>query len=61
MEVVVHEEGDAELTAAAEWYEQEWEGLGDELLAEAGRVLSVERYRGGPDDLAFRSGQQGSA
>jgi hypothetical protein len=41
MTVVVHEEADAELTAAAEWYEQEREGLGDELLAEAGRVLSV--------------------
>lgn len=41
MKVVVHEEADAELTAAAEWYEQEREGLGDEVLAEAGRVLSV--------------------
>lgn len=41
MKVVVHEEADAELTAAAEWYEQEREGLGDELLAESGRVLSV--------------------
>lgn len=41
MKVVVHEEADTELTAAAEWYEHEREGLGDELLAEAARVLSV--------------------
>lgn len=28
MRVVVHDEADAELTAAADWYEQERDGLG---------------------------------
>lgn len=41
MNVIVHEGADAELAAAAEWYEQERRGLGDELLAEAGRVLDA--------------------
>ncbi|MBK6530605.1 MAG: type II toxin-antitoxin system RelE/ParE family toxin [Deltaproteobacteria bacterium] len=41
MIVVVHEEADEELAAAAEWYEQEREGLGDDLLAEADRVLNA--------------------
>ena len=34
MKVVVHDEADEELAAAAEWYEQEREGLGDDLLAD---------------------------
>ncbi|MGK3959348.1 type II toxin-antitoxin system RelE/ParE family toxin [Sorangium sp. So ce118] len=41
MKVVVLDEADAELTAAADWYEQEREGLGDHLLAEADRVLNA--------------------
>jgi hypothetical protein len=41
MNVVIHEGADAELAAAAEWYEQEREGLGDDLLTEAGRVLNA--------------------
>ncbi|WP_437925335.1 hypothetical protein WMF37_40735 [Sorangium sp. So ce291] len=41
MKVVVLDEADAELTAAADWYEQEREGLGDDLLAEADRVLNA--------------------
>ncbi len=41
MNVVVLDEADAELTAAADWYEQEREGLGDDLLVEAGRVLDA--------------------
>ncbi|WP_437777176.1 hypothetical protein [Sorangium sp. So ce1097] len=41
MNIVVLDEADAELTAAAEWYERERIGLGDELLAEAARVLEV--------------------
>ena len=41
MNVVVHDEADAELTAAADWYEHEREGLGDDLLAEADRVLTA--------------------
>ncbi|WP_437287550.1 type II toxin-antitoxin system RelE/ParE family toxin [Sorangium sp. So ce406] len=41
MRVVVLDEADAELTAAAEWYEQERESLGDDLLAEANRVLNA--------------------
>ena len=41
MNVVVHIEAEAELTAAAEWYEQEREGLGDALLAEANRVMAT--------------------
>lgn len=41
MKVVVLDEADEELTAAADWYEQEREGLGDDLLAEADRVLDA--------------------
>ena len=41
MNVVVLNEADAELTVAADWYEQEREGLGDDLLAEANRVLTA--------------------
>ncbi|WP_437895273.1 type II toxin-antitoxin system RelE/ParE family toxin [Sorangium sp. So ce124] len=41
MKIVVLDEADAELTAAADWYEQEREGLGEDLLAEADRVLSA--------------------
>ena len=41
MNVVVHDEADAELAAAADWYEQEREGLGDDLLAEADLVLTA--------------------
>jgi hypothetical protein len=41
MNVVVHNEAGAELAAAADWYEQERQGLGDDLLAEADRVLSA--------------------
>ncbi|UQA57247.1 type II toxin-antitoxin system RelE/ParE family toxin [Polyangium aurulentum] len=41
MKIVVHDEAGAELSAAAEWYEQEREGLGDDLLAEADRVLDA--------------------
>jgi hypothetical protein len=41
VKVVVLDEADAELTAAADWYEQEREGLGDDLLAEADRVLDA--------------------
>lgn len=41
MKVVVHGEADAELTAAAEWYEREREGLGDDLLAEEGGRADV--------------------
>ncbi|KYF74777.1 hypothetical protein BE17_20015 [Sorangium cellulosum] len=41
MRIVVLDEADTELTAAAEWYEQEREGLGDDLLAEADRVLNA--------------------
>ena len=41
MRVVVLDEADAEVTAAADWYEQEREGLGDDLLAEADRVLNA--------------------
>lgn len=39
--MVVLDEADAELTAAADWYEQEREGLGYDLLAEADRVLNA--------------------
>jgi len=39
MRVVVLDDADAELAAAADWYEQEREGLGDDLLMEADRVL----------------------
>ncbi|WP_441291339.1 hypothetical protein ACSRUE_13495 [Sorangium sp. KYC3313] len=41
MKIVVLDEADAELTAAADWYEQEREGLGEDLLAEADRVVSA--------------------
>lgn len=41
MNVVVHDEAAAELAAAAEWYEREREGLGDDLLAEAEGVLNA--------------------
>jgi toxin ParE1/3/4 len=41
MNVIIHEGADAELAAAAEWYEQERQGLGDDLLVEADRVLSA--------------------
>ncbi|WP_437981571.1 hypothetical protein [Sorangium sp. So ce117] len=41
MKVVVLDEADAELTAAADWYEQEREGLGGDLLSEADRVLNA--------------------
>ncbi len=41
MNVVVLDEAEAELAAASDWYEQEREGLGDNLLAEAGRVLDA--------------------
>lgn len=41
MNVLVHDEANAELTAAAEWYDREREGLGDDLLAEAGWVLDA--------------------
>lgn len=41
MRVVVLDEADAELAAAADWYEQEREELGDDLLAEADRVLNA--------------------
>lgn len=41
MNVVVHDEASEELAAAADWYEQERAGLGDDLLAEADRVLSA--------------------
>lgn len=39
MKVVILDEADAELAAAAEWYEREKDGLGDELLVEAARVI----------------------
>lgn len=39
MTVVVDEEAEGELLAAAEWYERERVGLGWELLVEASRVL----------------------
>lgn len=41
MKVVILDEADAELTAAADWYEQERMGLGDDLLAEAARVVEA--------------------
>lgn len=41
MRIVVLDEADGELTAAADWYEQEREGLGDDLLAEADRVVDA--------------------
>lgn len=41
MKVVVLDEAAAELSAAADWYEEEREGLGDDLLVEADRVLDA--------------------
>ncbi|MEO7328045.1 MAG: type II toxin-antitoxin system RelE/ParE family toxin [Minicystis sp.] len=41
MKIVVYDEAGEELSAAAAWYEQEREGLGDDLLAEADRVLGA--------------------
>ena len=41
MNLIVHDEATAELTAAAEWYEHERVGLGDELLAEAAGALKA--------------------
>ena len=41
MKTVILDEADAELTAAADWYERERAGLGDELLVEADRVLEA--------------------
>jgi hypothetical protein len=40
MNVVVLDEAEAALTAAAEWYERERAGLGDDLLFEAAGALS---------------------
>lgn len=56
MNVIVHEGADAELAAAAEWYEQEREGLGGDLLAEAGRVLSA--IAESPNTWPFVSGSR---
>jgi toxin ParE1/3/4 len=39
--IVVLDEAGAELAAAADWYDDERVGLGDDLLAEAGRVLDA--------------------
>jgi toxin ParE1/3/4 len=56
MNVVVHDEADAELAAAADWYEQEREGLGDDLLVEADRVLSA--IAASPTTWPFVSGSK---
>jgi hypothetical protein len=56
MKVVVLDEADAELSAAADWYEQEREGLGDELLAEADRVLNA--IAASPNTWAFAPGSK---
>lgn len=41
MRAQVHRDATAELEAAAEWYESEEEGLGEELLEEVARALAV--------------------
>jgi plasmid stabilization system protein ParE len=56
MKVIVLDEADAELSAAADWYEQEREGLGDELLAEADRVLNA--IAASPNTWAFAPGSK---
>ena len=56
MNVIVHDEADAELTAAADWYEHERESLGDDLLAEADRVLTA--IAESPTTWPFVSGSQ---
>lgn len=56
MNVVVLDEAEVELTAAAEWYERERTGLGDDLLAEADGVLSAVAER--PTTWPFVSGSK---
>lgn len=56
MNLVVLGDADAELTAAANWYEQEREGLGGELLAEADRVL--EAIAASPNTWPFAPGSK---
>ena len=41
MRLQIHVDASAELDAAAAWYDHEQEGLGDELLEEVSRALSV--------------------
>ncbi len=41
MKLQIHVDASAELDAAAAWYDHEQEGLGDELLEEVSRALSV--------------------
>lgn len=41
MKILIHDEAETELHAAADWYEQEREGLGFDFMAEAYRVINV--------------------
>ncbi len=41
MKLRIHVEAVAEMDAAAAWYDHEQQGLGDELLEEVSRALSV--------------------
>ncbi len=55
MNIVVHEEAAAELSAAADWYEQKREGLGVDFLSEATRVIEAIAESPNTWPLVYRS------
>ena len=56
MIVVVHQEADEELAAAADWYEQEREGIGVERMAKARGELNA--IAASPTTWPFVSGSR---